>query len=212
MIHPTGSSGAIKLIDLSAEHLANAHPSVVIHLQLLFSFMCLHGFVPDGFGAGVIIPLVKDKSGDLNNIDNYRGIALTPTISKLFESIILRVFNDAFVSDDRQFGFKSGVGCSEAIFSCKLTIDHFVQRGSSVFAATLDISKAFDRVNHGKLFKALYDSHLPCSILRILKCWYNKLYVMVRWNGFTSNSFSVRSVVVKVVFYLLLHLTCLSIR
>ena len=122
--------------DISAEHLSNAHPSVVIHLKLLFSLMCLHGFVPDGFGAGVIIPLVKDKSGDLNNIDNYRGITLTPIISKVFESIILHVFNDAFASDDRQFGFKPGVGCSEAIFSCKFTIDHFVQRGSSVFAAT----------------------------------------------------------------------------
>ena len=42
--------------DLSAENLANAHPSVVIHLKLLFSLMCLHGFVPDGFGAGIIIP------------------------------------------------------------------------------------------------------------------------------------------------------------
>ena len=69
------------------------HTPCCYSLEIIISLMCLHGFVPDGFGAGVII--VKDKSGDLNNIDNlyYRGITLTPIISKLFASIILRVFN-----------------------------------------------------------------------------------------------------------------------
>ena len=55
----------------------------------------------------------------------------------------MHVFKDAFVSDDRQFGFKSGVGCSEAIFSCKFTIDHFVQRGKSVLLPLLISAKPF---------------------------------------------------------------------
>ena len=50
--------------------------------------MVHHGFVPDSFGNGGIIPLVKDKQGDLRNIDNYRGITLSP-FSKLFEHRIL---------------------------------------------------------------------------------------------------------------------------
>ena len=48
-----------------------------------------HGFVPDNFGAGIIVPLVKDKAGDVNSLDNYRAITLTPIIAKVFESIIL---------------------------------------------------------------------------------------------------------------------------
>ena len=50
-----------------------SHPAIVEHLQLLFNIMVHHGFVPDSFGNGVIIPLVNDKQG---NIDNYRGITL----------------------------------------------------------------------------------------------------------------------------------------
>jgi len=34
--------------------------------------MIAHGIVPDNFDLGIIIPQVKDKSGDFNNIDNYR--------------------------------------------------------------------------------------------------------------------------------------------
>ena len=54
-----------------------SHPASVVQLKLLFNIMVHHGFVPDSFGNGVIIPLVKDKQGDLCDIDNYRGITLS---------------------------------------------------------------------------------------------------------------------------------------
>ena len=37
--------------ELSAEHLVHAHPSLVIHLCVLFRAMIMLGFVPDKFGA-----------------------------------------------------------------------------------------------------------------------------------------------------------------
>ena len=46
--------------NLCAEHLMYAHPTVVIHLQLLFRLILSHGFVPDKFGHGISIPLIKD--------------------------------------------------------------------------------------------------------------------------------------------------------
>jgi len=63
--------------NISAEHLLYAHPSLVMHLKLLFHLMVVHSFVPHGFGKGYIIPLVKDKSGNLNSVDNYRAIMLS---------------------------------------------------------------------------------------------------------------------------------------
>ena len=71
--------------ELSAEHLVHAHPSLVINTCFLFRFMVMHGFVPDKFGAGLIVPLVKDKTGAINNVSNYRGITLIAVISKLFK-------------------------------------------------------------------------------------------------------------------------------
>ena len=77
--------------DICAEHIVNAHPSIVMHLCLLFRSMAVHGFVPDDFGKGIIIPLVKDKAADVNSLNNYRGITLIPVVSKLFELIILEI-------------------------------------------------------------------------------------------------------------------------
>jgi len=49
---------------------------------------------------------------------------------------------DEFLStDELQFGFKRGMGCTEAIFALRTTIDHFTNNGSSVFMASLDIKK-----------------------------------------------------------------------
>jgi len=111
---------------LSAEHIQYAHPSVVVHLKLLFHLIISHGYVPDKFGSGLIVPLVKDRAADPNDMDNYHGIPLVPILSKVFESLILSVCRDVLHTDPLQFGFTSGVGCSEAIFALKSTINHFI--------------------------------------------------------------------------------------
>jgi len=50
------------------------NPSV--HLKLLMHFMLSYGYVPEAFGCGLIVLLVKDKLGDHNKVENYRGITL----------------------------------------------------------------------------------------------------------------------------------------
>ena len=91
---------------LSSEHLVNAHPLLVIHLCALFRGMFLHGFVPDAFGFGIIFPLMKDKTGDINFLNNYRGITLIPVISKLLEILLFEYFENILRTDDLQFGCK----------------------------------------------------------------------------------------------------------
>ena len=57
---------------LMAQHLRFAHPCLIIHIKLLFTFIMWHGYVPDDFGCGIIVPFVKDNSGNINNNANYR--------------------------------------------------------------------------------------------------------------------------------------------
>jgi len=85
--------------NLCAEHLLYAHPSLVMHLKHLYVLILQHGFVPNSFGCGVGVLLVKDKMGNLNDIDNYRGITLSPIISNLFEMSRLEICNDIFSTD-----------------------------------------------------------------------------------------------------------------
>jgi hypothetical protein len=59
--------------------------------------------------------------------------------------------NDFLATDDLQFGFKAIYGCSNAVFALRSTTDYFQNHGRFVFAASLDIGKAFDTLNHYKL-------------------------------------------------------------
>jgi hypothetical protein len=65
------------------------------------------------------------------------------------------------LTDDLQFGFKGNVGYSNVSFALRSTIDYFHNHGSSVFAASTDISKAFDTVNHYKFSASISKTDLP---------------------------------------------------
>ena len=104
---------------LTAEHILHAHPLVISHLCALFRSMIVHSYVPDNFGQGTIIPLIKDKSGDFNKVDNYRGITLIPVVSKLLESVLLKCCEDKLVVDDLQYGFRSQVECADAMLCAR---------------------------------------------------------------------------------------------
>jgi len=49
---------------LTSEHISLAHPVLAVHLSLLFRMLLRYSAVPDGFGYGVVIPLVKNTKGN----------------------------------------------------------------------------------------------------------------------------------------------------
>ena len=55
----------------------------------------------------VIVPLVKNKAGDLSDVNNYRPIALVTVASKLFEVILLDFMEDYLHTSRNQFGFNN---------------------------------------------------------------------------------------------------------
>jgi len=143
------------------------------------------------FGEGVIVPLLKDKNGDLSSSENYRGITINSIIAKIFEACILHKFDKYFYSHDLQFGFKSNFGCSAALFGVQQVAKYFSTRGSYVHIACLDASKAFDRVSHSRLIRKMQDRGFPECFVQLISNWYSKLSSVVRWNGIYSTAFKV---------------------
>jgi len=117
---------------------------------VLFNAIIKHGYVPAEFEIGVVIviPLLKDDSLDSTNMDNYRGIILSTVLSQIFENCLLLCFNDYFFMSDLQCGFKHNVSCKDALSMFSNTVLYFTNNGSTVSVAALDMSKAFDKVNH----------------------------------------------------------------
>ena len=97
-------------------------------------------------------------------MEDFRGISVSPVISKILEKAILENFSSYLWSSDNQFGFKKKVGCSHAIYSLKSVIDHFVNNGSTVNLCSLDVSTAFDHVNHYAVFTKLMERHIPVCV------------------------------------------------
>jgi hypothetical protein len=105
----------------------------------------------------------------------------------------LELYNNYLKTDDLQFGFKKQLGCPSAIFVLRQIVEYYNERGSNVYIASLDASKAFDRVNHFKLFSAMLKRGLPTSVVDLMANWYLKLSIVVRWNGFNSGVLRVLS-------------------
>ena len=126
-------------------------------------------------------PVIKDNAGKISSKDNYRHIGLASVISKLVEVIMLDSIEMYMNTNPNQFGFKRKHGTDQCIYFLKEIIDLYRRLNGSVFVCFLYASNAFDRVNHGTLFKQLGARSVPGYILRIIIYWYKNQDMGIRW-------------------------------
>jgi hypothetical protein len=178
---------AASLDGLTAEHVKYCHPVIVSILVKLFNLMILSHYVPNAFGVGLCIPLLK--SGNCKNqssLDAYRGITVSPVLSKIFEIGVGSKLDRYLNTSDLQFGFKKKLSCSHAIYSVRKTVEYFTSSGSTVNLCAMDLSRAFDKLNHHCLFIKLMERRVPVLFVLLFECWYSKTFITVRW----GNAFS----------------------
>lgn len=174
-----------------AEHLKYCSKRILPLLALCIQGCFVHGFLPSNMMSVVLVPIIKDKTGKINDKDNYRPIALASVVSKVIELIILDRLYDVLITNSNQFGFKQKLGTDMCIYSLKEIIDRYRQLQGTVFMCFLDASKAFDRVKHSVLFTKLLKRGAPIYIVRLLVYWYSHQTMYVRWGGAMSTPFSV---------------------
>ena len=182
---------AAGLDELTCEHLKFSHPIVACILTKLFNLFVSVGHIPASFGASYTVPIPKcDGRSRALSVDDFRGISISPVISKLFEMVVLSRFSKYFETSDHQFGFKKHLGCRDAIYSVRNVIENFISNGSTVNVCALDLSKAFDRMNHFALFIKLMNRKLPVQLLTLLEIWFSVSVTCVKWNGHVSFFFT----------------------
>ncbi len=77
------------------------------------------------------------------------------------------------------------------IYALKEVVNRYRSRNSSVFMCFIDASKAFDRVNHCKLFLKLSQRGVPKYIVRIVVYWCAHQTMQVNWGDSVSAPFGV---------------------
>ncbi len=111
--------------------------------------------VPEAWSKAIIVPLYKGK-GNREECNNYRGISLLSVPGKIYG----RILNERMIkiTDKRvgaeQGGFRKGRGCVDQIFAVKINVEKYLEKDIKLFAAFMDLEKAYDRADR----KALWDT------------------------------------------------------
>ena len=126
-------------------------------LCIIFNKSMEQGKFPEAMKMADVSPLYKSK--DQNECTNYRPISLLLTISKLLEKIMYkRTYNFLEYTGqlyNSQYGFRTGHSCENAVSELLAEIIKGKQEGFYTVSMFLDLSKAFDTLEHEVLLKKL---------------------------------------------------------
>ena len=175
----------------SSDCLKNAPLSVFEHLTYLIKSFLIHSHVSNGLLLAILIPIPKDKLGDLTSSNNYRSIALSSLILKIFDWIIILLFGKTLGLDDLQFGYQKNCSTTMCPWMVIESISYFTRNGSDVFTCAMDMTKAFDMVRHSLMFKKLLCLNFSLIFTRLLIKMYTLQYANVRWQGKNSRQFHI---------------------
>ena len=158
-------------------------------MSIFFSGCMLAGKLPNTLMHAVIIPLLKCKSKDPSDVNNYRPSAIATALSKVLEQVLLSRLARYLWTADSQFGFKQAHGTEIAIFALRQTVDFYCKQDTNVYMCFLDAKMAFDGVNKWTLAKKLLDRYVSLHIAKLFIFWYREQEFMVRWGNSLAMTF-----------------------
>ena len=177
--------------DYSTDFFKGAPDILFHHLAEVIKSFRVHGHVCQHLLLASLVPLVKDKLGDLCSSANYRSIALSSIFLKLLDWIVIICYGHLLKLDDLQFGFQKDNStslCSWVVFE---TIDAYIRTGSIVYGVLMDCTKAFDTIKHSKLFRKMLEAKVPRVVIRLLIYIYRRQRAEVRWKNMHSEEFPI---------------------
>ena len=150
----------------------------------------VHGHFTNRFLLCSLIPIVKNNLKSKAQSENYRLIAVSSLLLKLFDLLILHLFSSQLNVDSLQFGFQEHSSTDLCSWTLKESINYFINSGSPVYLCLMDLQKAFDTIKLDLLFQKL-QLRLPGIFVRLILYTYLVQRCYVKWNNSTSSQFTI---------------------
>ena len=145
------------------------------------------------WNSSVITPL--HKKGSKDNPDNYRAVAVSSVIGKLFSTILLErliEFRKANCPDPpNQLGFTKKAQTYDHILSIQTITSKYKKVGKKVYAVFVDFKKAFDTVCRQALFYKLAQCGITGKFYNVLRDMYSNSSAYIKLSGYLSKKFQI---------------------
>ena len=144
-------------------------------LEPIYNYILKKGAYPREWAIALIHPIYKG-AGNVKSTVNYRGIALLPTMGKLFTKILRKRFvkwlSIGQRDNDFQAGFKTGYSTmQQCLVLITLVQKTLSKRDRKLFVCYVDLKRAYDSVSRQALFfkmrKAGINNRFYLSLIHI---------------------------------------------
>ena len=182
-------SKATGLDNLPPSMLKDAADVICKPLCHIINISLCNGSFPEIWKKARIVPV--HKSGKTSLPENYRPISIVPVLSKILEKAV-HLQLSAFLEDNKllsnkQFGFRRNRSTDMATTLLCDSIRQKVGEGKLVGAIFLDLSRAFDTINHANLLNHLSTYGVAGNELNWFQDYLFNRTQVVDIDGFYSN-------------------------
>ena len=98
---------------------------------------------------------------------------------------VINVFK-FFGSSDNQFGFKKAADAVMLFIPLHNAVNRYIEGGCTVNLCSIDLTKAFDKVDHCALFMKLMKRNVPLKLLDTFAFWLQNSWSSVKWKSVLS--------------------------
>ena len=153
------------------------------------------GIFPQKLKIAKVSPLYKNS--DARIIKNYKPISLLTVISTIFEKVIFQQINKYFTENKlfniSQYGFRKNHSTELAALELIDRLTTYMNNGDISRTIFLDLSKAFDTLNHSILLDKLKHYGIKDCALNLLNSYLSDRQQFVQINNIKSSPLPVET-------------------
>ena len=164
-------------------------------LAHIFNLTFKLGIIPSKLKVALVTPIFK--SNDEDKFENYRPISVLNCFAKLLEKLISERLTKFIDKNDilskHQYGFRKNRSTELAILDFVNKITKAIDEGKFSVGIFLDLSKAFDTLNHKILIRKLEHYGIRGDAKKWFENYLHNRIQIVKYNGTQSDEMTLKS-------------------